>query len=269
MQNNLIEFQNIHLAYGERVIFQGLNLCLPAGKLIAVLGPSGCGKTSLLRLIGGLLRPDQGRILFKGENLCQFSDKKMQAVRKKMGFMFQSNALFTDLSVFDNIAYPIRVHSHLSESLIRTIVLMKLQMVGLRGAHQKMPHELSGGMARRVALARSLAIDPQLMLYDEPFTGQDPIGMQALLQLVKHCHQHLGMTSILVSHDVAEVCQIADHVILFEAGKILAQGSPSELQSARDEKVAQFMRGKLQGEMSFHYPAGDYYKELLDDCLDS
>jgi len=265
MNKTLIDIQQVTLSYGEKHIFSNLNIQIPKGKIIAILGPSGCGKTSFLRLISQLIFATEGHIYFEGTDLTSLSEAKMQDFRRKMGFMFQSNALFTDLNVYENIAYPIRVHSNLPEDLIRSITLMKLHMVGLRGAYLKMPHELSGGMARRVALARSLALDPCLMLYDEPFTGQDPIGMRVLLNLVKRFNDCLNMTSIIVSHDVDEVCQIADYVILFEAGQILAQGTPDELKNSEHVKVNQFMKGRLEGEMPFHYPAQSYYKDLLDE----
>lgn len=269
MHEALIEFKNITLSYGDRIVFNQLNLSIPKGKIIAVLGPSGCGKTSFLRLISRLISPNSGQLFFNHLDICQLSEKKMQLIRKKMGFMFQSNALFTDLNVFENIAYPIRVHSNLPEQLIRLVVLMKLQMVGLRGAALKMPHELSGGMARRVTLARSLALDPCLMLYDEPFTGQDPIGMKVLLNLVRHFNDFLGMTSIIVSHDVEEVCQIADQIILFEAGSVVAQGSVEDLKNSSNLKVKQFMQGQLQGDLPFHYPAKSYFEELMYAISDS
>jgi len=267
MSETLIQLNNISLSYADKTVFSHFNLSIPKGKIIAVLGPSGCGKTSFLRLLSRLILADEGQIIFNGTDISKIPERKMQLIRRQMGFMFQSNALYTDLNVFDNIAYPIRVHSNLSEDLVRTVTLMKLQMVGLRGASNKMPHELSGGMARRIALARSLALDPCLMLYDEPFTGQDPIGMQVLLSLVKRFHDCLKMTSIIVSHDVDEVCQIADHVILFEAGQVLAQGSPLDLINSRDTKVSQFMMGKLEGDMPFHYPATPYNKDLLYDTI--
>ncbi len=263
MLKNLIEVKNLNLSYQGKFVFKNLSLTIPAGKIIAILGPSGCGKTSFLRLISRLIEADSGSIFYKGLDLTAVSESKMQKIRQEMGFMFQSNALFTDLDVFENIAYPIRVHSRLPESMIRTIVLMKLQMVGLRGAYEKMPHELSGGMARRVALARSLAIDPGLMLYDEPFTGQDPISMKVLLRLIKHINSCLKMTSIIVSHDVEEVCRIADYVYMFEAGKIVAQGEPEYLFKSQDKKVSQFMRGQLEGDMPFHYPAVSYFEDLI------
>ncbi|HBB52543.1 MAG TPA: phospholipid ABC transporter ATP-binding protein MlaF [Legionellales bacterium] len=264
MNKNLIEIKNISLSYEDKPIFEDLSLDIPYGKIIAILGPSGCGKTSFLRLISRLMESDSGSIFYKGIDIAEISEGKMQKIRQEMGFMFQSNALFTDMNVFENIAYPIRVHSSLPESLIRTIVLIKLQMVGLRGAYYKMPHELSGGMARRVALARSLAIDPTLMLYDEPFTGQDPISMKVLLRLIKHINSCLNMTSIIVSHDVEEVCRIADYVYMFESGKIVAQGVPEELLQSKDKKVSQFMRGQLEGDMPFHYPAVSYFEDLIN-----
>lgn len=264
MTKNLIEVKNLSLSYDDKPIFKNLSLQIPAGKIIAILGPSGCGKTSFLRVLSRLIDVDSGSVFYKGIDLTELSESKMQKVRQEMGFMFQSNALFTDLNVFENIAYPIRVHCQLPEALIRTIVLIKLQMVGLRGAFYKMPHELSGGMARRVALARSLAIDPTLMLYDEPFTGQDPISMKVLLRLIKHINSCLKMTSIIVSHDVEEVCRIADYVYMFEAGEIVAQGTPEYLIQSKDKKVSQFMRGQLEGDMPFHYPANAYYEDLID-----
>lgn len=263
MTDYLLEFKNVSLAYQDKQVFENLNLSIPRGKIIAILGPSGCGKTSFLRLASRLIRAGSGEILFNGNNILDISESEMQITRQKMGYMFQSNALFTDMNVFDNIAYPIRAHSHLNESLIRQITLMKLQMVGLRGAYRKMPHELSGGMARRVSLARALALDPMLMLYDEPFTGQDPISMKVLVNLIKHFNRYLNMTSIVVTHDVEEVCQIADYVYLFEAGKLLAQGPPDVLKSSQHKKVSQFMEGKLEGDLPFHYPSIPYIEDLM------
>jgi len=269
MTKNILEIKNLSLSYGGRMIFSDLSLTIPAGKIIAILGPSGCGKTSFLRVISRLIAADSGAVLYNGQDLLSISEFKMQKVRQQMGFMFQSNALFTDMNVFENIAYPIRAHTKLPEELIRTIVLIKLHMVGLRGAYNKMPHELSGGMARRVSLARSLAIDPRLMLYDEPFTGQDPISLKVLLRLIKYINSCLNMTSIIVSHDVEEVCRIADYVYLFEAGKIIAQGTPNSLLQSTEKKVNQFMHGQLEGEMPFHYPANSYYEDLLNASLDA
>ena len=263
MTDHLLEFKNVSLSYDDKQIFKDLNLKIQRGKIIAILGPSGCGKTSFLRLASRLIHADAGEILFNGSDILKLSETEMQLTRQKMGYMFQSNALFTDMNVFDNIAYPIRAHSHLSEDIIRQITLMKLQMVGLRGANQKMPHELSGGMARRVSLARSLALDPMLMLYDEPFTGQDPISMKVLVNLIKHFNQCLKMTSIIVTHDVQEVCEIADYVYLFESGQILAQGTPESLKSSRHKKVSQFMKGRLEGDLPFHYPSIPYIEDLM------
>ena len=265
MNDTLIEVKNLNLTFGQRQIFSDLNLSIPRGKIIAILGPSGCGKTTFLRLLSRLITPDSGGIIYKGRDLCRLSENKIQLIRQEMGFLFQSNALFTDLTVYENIAYPIRVHSRIPESLIKHIVLMKLQMVGLRGAALKMPNELSGGMARRVALARSLAIDPTLMLYDEPFTGQDPISMKVLLRLIKHINECLNMTSIIVSHDIEEVCLIADYVFIFEAGKMLAEGTPENLLNSEQKKVGQFMRGQLEGDMPFHYPAVSYFEDLIHE----
>jgi phospholipid/cholesterol/gamma-HCH transport system ATP-binding protein len=267
MSEYILQIKNLCLSYDNREIFSNLSLNIPKGKIIAILGPSGCGKTSFLRLLSRLITPDSGEIYYKNTDLLSLSETKMQKVRREMGFMFQSNALFTDMNVFENIAYPIRAHNKLPESIIRHLVLMKLQMVGLRGAYNKFPHELSGGMARRVALARSLSIDPSLMLYDEPFTGQDPISMKVLLRLIKHINSCLNMTSIIVSHDIEEVCRIADYAYLFEAGKMVAEGAPESLMTTSNHKVSQFMHGQLEGDMAFHYPAKAYFEDLIDASI--
>ncbi|MDQ6578562.1 MAG: ATP-binding cassette domain-containing protein, partial [Haemophilus parainfluenzae] len=211
MNKNLIEVKNLTFKRGERVIYDNLNLKVQQGKITAIMGPSGIGKTTLLKLIGGQLHPEQGEILFDGQDICRLSNRELYEVRKRMGMLFQSGALFTDISTFDNVAFPIREHTRLPESLIRQIVLMKLEAVGLRGAADLMPSELSGGMARRAALARAIALDPDLIMFDEPFTGQDPISMGVIVSLIKRLNEALNLTSIVVSHDVNEILSIADY----------------------------------------------------------
>ena len=214
MNKNLIEVKNLTFKRGERVIYDNLNLKVQQGKITAIMGPSGIGKTTLLKLIGGQLYPEQGEILFDGQDICRLSNRELYEVRKRMGMLFQSGALFTDISTFDNVAFPIREHTRLPESLIRQIVLMKLEAVGLRGAADLMPSELSGGMARRAALARAIALDPDLIMFDEPFTGQDPISMGVIVSLIKRLNEALNLTSIVVSHDVQEVLSIADYAYI-------------------------------------------------------
>ncbi|NMT93046.1 phospholipid ABC transporter ATP-binding protein MlaF, partial [Vibrio alginolyticus] len=239
----------------NRTIFDGIDLHVPEGKVTAIMGPSGIGKTTLLRLIGGQLYPEQGEIWFDGDNIPTLSRKKLYNARKKMSMLFQSGALFTDLNVFDNVAFPLREHTNLSEDLIRTMVLLKLEAVGLRGAAQLMPSELSGGMARRAALARAIALDPDLIMFDEPFVGQDPITMGVLVELIKDLNQALGLTSIVVSHDVPEVMSIADWVYLLADGKIIAFGTPEELSQNPDPRVQQFLQGDADGPVPFRFPA--------------
>ena len=214
MNKNLIEVKNLTFKRGERVIYDNLNLKVQQGKITAIMGPSGIGKTTLLKLIGGQLYPEQGEILFDGQDICRLSNRELYEVRKRMGMLFQSGALFTDISTFDNVAFPIREHTRLPESLIRQIVLMKLEAVGLRGAADLMPSELSGGMARRAALARAIALDPDLIMFDEPFTGQDPISMGVIVSLIKRFNEALNLTSIVVSHDVNEILSIADYAYI-------------------------------------------------------
>ncbi len=246
------------------MIFDGIDLHVPEGKVTAIMGPSGIGKTTLLRLIGGQLYPEQGEIWFDGDNIPTLSRKKLYNARKKMSMLFQSGALFTDLNVFDNVAFPLREHTNLSEDLIRTMVLLKLEAVGLRGAAQLMPSELSGGMARRAALARAIALDPDLIMFDEPFVGQDPITMGVLVELIKDLNQALGLTSIVVSHDVPEVMSIADWVYLLADGKIIAFGTPEELSQNPDPRVQQFLQGDADGPVPFRFPAQSIEKDLFD-----
>lgn len=267
MQNteNLIEVKNLTFKRGERVIYDNLNLQVQKGKVTAIMGPSGIGKTTLLRLIGGQIIPEQGEILFDGQDICQASNKELYQLRQRMGMLFQSGALFTDLSTFDNVAFPIREHTTLPEELIRKLVLMKLESVGLRGAAHLMPSELSGGMARRAALARAIALDPDLIMYDEPFTGQDPISMGVIVELIKKLNQALNLTSIVVSHDVTEVLSIADYAYIVANQRVIAQGTPEELVASQDPQVIQFLAGKADGPVRFHYSAKDYVEDLFND----
>ncbi|ELB2274084.1 phospholipid ABC transporter ATP-binding protein MlaF [Vibrio parahaemolyticus] len=262
--NDLVTVNNLTFSRGNRTIFDGIDLHVPEGKVTAIMGPSGIGKTTLLRLIGGQLYPEQGEIWFDGYNIPTLSRKKLYNARKKMSMLFQSGALFTDLNVFDNVAFPLREHTNLSEDLIRTMVLLKLEAVGLRGAARLMPSELSGGMARRAALARAIALDPDLIMFDEPFVGQDPITMGVLVELIKDLNQALGLTSIVVSHDVPEVMSIADWVYLLADGKIIAFGTPEELSQNPDPRVQQFLQGDADGPVPFRFPAQSIEKDLFD-----
>jgi len=264
MRDNLVNITNLTFSRDERLIFNGVNIEVKRGKITAIMGPSGSGKTTLLRLIGALLIPDAGEILVDGKNIHQLSHKSLYKARRKMGLLFQNSALFTHLSVFDNVAFPLREHTKLNKAMLRDIVLMKLEAVGLRGAAHLMPAELSGGMARRVALARAIALDPELMMYDEPFTGQDPISMGVLVRLIKRLNQLLQTTTMLVSHDVAETCSIADYVYLIAGGQIIGQGTPLELDRSQQPQIRQFMHGEADGVVPFHYPARSYTEELLD-----
>ena len=248
---------------GSRKIFDDISLDIPRGKVTAIMGPSGTGKTTLLKLIGGQLKPEQGTIKMDGNNVHQLSRKDLYQLRKRMGMLFQSGALLTDINVFDNIAYPLREHTDLDESMIRSLVLMKLNAVGLRGARDLMPSELSGGMSRRVALARAIALDPVMVMYDEPFTGQDPISMGVLVNLIHRMNQHLHLSSIVVSHDVPETMSISDHIYLISGGKIVAEGSPDELNNSDDPWVRQFIAGEADGPVPFHFAADPLMQDLL------
>lgn len=261
--NILINVQDLRFAHGERVVFDGIDLLVPRGRITAIMGPSGTGKTTLLRLIGGQLRPLAGSIEVAGERVDELDRPALYRLRKQMGMLFQSGALFTDLSVFENVAFPMREHTHLPEPLIRTLVLMKLESVGLRGAWGLMPSELSGGMARRVALARAIALDPLMIMYDEPFAGQDPISMGILVKLIRTLNDALGMTSIIVSHDVRETASIADYIYLIADGRVIAHGSPADLDRSSSAWARQFMQALPDGPVAFHYPAADYAEDLL------
>lgn len=260
----LVKIRDLHFARGARKIFDGVDIDIPRGKVTAIMGPSGTGKTTLLRLIGGQLDPDAGSIRVDGEEVPDLSRAGLYRLRRRMGMLFQTGALLTDISVFDNVAFPLREHTDLPESMIRDLVLMKLEAVGLRGARDLMPSELSGGMARRIALARAIALDPMMIMYDEPFTGQDPISMGALVQLIRLLNDALGLTSIIVSHDVAETAAISDYVYVISQGKVIGHGTPQALDRADSEWVDQFMHGLPDGPVPFHYPAADYTDDLLD-----
>ncbi|HEM0300715.1 TPA: ABC transporter ATP-binding protein, partial [Legionella pneumophila] len=261
---NWVEIKNLFFSLDDHCIFDGIDMVVKQGKITAIMGPSGSGKTTLLRLIGAQLRPDSGQIYVNGQNIHQLSRKSLYETRRNMGLLFQSSALFTHLSVFENVAFPLREHTELNASMIRNIVLMKLEAVGLRGAAHLMPAQLSGGMCRRVALARTIALDPVLMMYDEPFTGQDPISMGVLVRLIQRLNQLLHTTTIIVSHDVEETCSIADYIYLISGGKIIGQGTPDELKRSIEPQIRQFMHGEADGVVPFHYPAKPYTEELLN-----
>jgi len=261
--DNLVEVNNLTFKRGERVIYDDISLSIPKGKVTAIMGPSGIGKTTLLRLIGGQIRPQSGQILFAGKDIPKLSRKDLYETRKRMSMLFQSGALFTDMSVYDNIAFPIREHSNLPEAIIEKIVLMKLEAVGLRGAKDLQPSELSGGMARRVALARAIALDPELILYDEPFAGQDPISMGVIVRLIRSLSDALGLTSVVVSHDVPEVMSIADYIYIVAEQKIIGQGTPEQIRQDDSALVKQFVLGQADGPVPFHFPAPIYQQELV------
>ena len=262
-QTTLVEVNNLRFSRGSRVIYEDISLKIPRGKVTAIMGPSGIGKTTLLKLIGGQLYPDKGKVLFDGQNIHKLSRGALFEARKRMSMLFQSGALFTDMNVFDNVAFALREHSGLPEDIIRRIVLMKLEAVGLRGAAQLMPTELSGGMQRRAALARAIALEPEMVMYDEPFTGQDPISMGVLVKLIKELSEALSLTSVVVSHDVAEVLSIADYVYVIAEQKIIAHGTPEELRQTDNPQLRQFIDGEPDGPVPFHFPAQAYKKELL------
>ena len=262
MSDELIRISGLSFSHGDRLLYDDISLTIPRGKITALMGPSGIGKTTLLRLMGGQIKPDAGQVLFDGQNVPELSRRELYTLRKRMSMLFQSGALFTGMTVFDNVAYPLREHTKLPEELLRTLVLMKLESVGLRGAEHLMPAELSGGMARRAALARAIALDPELIMYDEPFVGQDPITMAVLVKLISQLNKTLGITSVIVSHDVPEVMSIADYVYLIANRKVVAQGTPEQLRQEANPEVVQFIHGLPDGPVPFHYPANDYLQEL-------
>lgn len=262
---NLVEIKEMSFGHeNSNLIFDRINITIPRGKITAILGPSGTGKTTLLRLIAGQLTPNQGTILVDGSNIHHLSRRDLYSLRKRIGMLFQSSGLFTHLNVYENVAFPLREHTRLNESMIHTLVLMKLQMVGLRGAFALMPNELSGGMARRVALARAIALDPELIMYDEPFTGQDPISMGVLVKLISTLNSALGLTTVIVSHDVQETLSIADYVYVISNQKVIGQGTPDSIMKNASLQLQQFIQGLPDGPVPFDYPA----KPLLDDFLE-
>ncbi|MCG6574147.1 ATP-binding cassette domain-containing protein [Pseudomonas sp. AF32] len=258
-----VELKGLSFKRGTRSIFNNIDIRIPRGKVTGIMGPSGCGKTTLLRLMGAQLRPSAGEVWVNGQNIPTLSRSDLFDARKNMGVLFQSGALFTDLDVFENVAFPLRVHTDLPEEMIRDIVLLKLQAVGLRGALDLMPDELSGGMKRRVALARAIALDPKILMYDEPFVGQDPIAMGVLVRLIRLLNDALGITSIVVSHDLAETASIADYIYVVGDGQVLGQGTPQELKESDNPRIRQFMKGDADGPVAFHFPATDYRTDLL------
>ncbi len=264
-QNSLVRIRNLHFSHGDRVIFDGIDMDIPHGQITAIMGPSGTGKTTLLKLIAGQLVPDIGTIEVDGHDIQRLPTSQLYKLRMRMGMLFQSGALLTDLDVFDNVAFPLREHTRLNNAMIRKLVLLKLEAVGLRGARHLMPAELSGGMARRVALARAIALDPMMMMYDEPFSGQDPISMGVLVQLIRQLNRAAHISSILVSHDIHETLQIADYIYMIDGGKIISQGAPQSLQTQQDAWTDQFIQGRPDGPVAFHYAA----PPLADDLLES
>jgi len=260
---NLIEIQDLMYSRGARVIFKDMNLTIKRGEITALMGPSGTGKTTLLRLITRQLIPQKGRIFVDGVDIASLTRRKLYEMRQRFGMLFQNGALLTDINVFENVAFPMREHTKLSNRLIRHVVLTKLHAVGLRGAADMMPAALSGGMARRVALARAMVMDPEILIYDEPFVGLDPISMGVIVRLVRRMNDALGITSIIVSHDVAEVSTVADRSYLISDGKVAASGSPDELNAAKSELVRQFMHGMADGPVAFHFDAPNYAEQLL------
>lgn len=260
---NVIEIRDLMYSRGARVIFKNLNLTVKRGEITALMGPSGTGKTTLLRLITRQLVPQHGAILINGVDIATLNTRELYVLRRRFGMLFQNGALLTDLNVFENVAFPLREHTKLTNRLIRHVVLTKLHAVGLRGAADMMPAELSGGMARRVALARAMVMDPEILIYDEPFVGLDPISMGVIVRLVRRMNDALGITSIVVSHDVAEVSTVADRSYLISDGKVAASGSPGELSAANSELVRQFMHGMADGPVAFHFDAPDYEEQLL------
>jgi len=260
----LVELRDVRFAYGEREILRGVDLRIHRGQLVAIMGGSGCGKTTLLRLIGGQLRAASGEVRVAGKSLGTIDTAGLYALRRRMGMLFQFGALFTDMSVFDNVAFPLREHTDLPESMIRDLVLMKLQAVGLRGARSLMPAELSGGMARRVALARAIALDPMLIMYDEPFAGLDPISLGVIGQLIRRLNDALGAASIMVTHDVSESLDIVDYVYFVSDGRIVAQGTPDEIRASTDAFVHQFIHAEADGPVPFHVAAEPMASAILD-----
>jgi len=262
VSDTLVDVDSVTFSYGIRPILKGITMRVPRGKVVAIMGGSGCGKTTLLRLIGGQLRPTSGAVRVGGEAVHELDDAGLYRLRRRMSMLFQFGALFTDMTVFENVAFPLREHTRLPESMIRDLVLLKLEAVGLRGAHARMPAELSGGMARRAALARAMVLDPMLVLYDEPFAGLDPIALAVIGKLVRTLNDALGATSIIVSHDVHECLEIVDYLYFVSEGRIVAEGTPDEVRRSEDPFVRQFVHGEAEGPVPFHYPARPYAADV-------
>jgi phospholipid/cholesterol/gamma-HCH transport system ATP-binding protein len=254
----LVEIDAVRFGYGRSPVLKGISMSIPRGKIVAIMGGSGCGKTTLLRLVSGQLRPSEGAVRVAGETVHQLDREGLYRLRRRMSMLFQFGALFTDLSVYDNVAFPLREHTDLSEEMVRDLVLLKLEAVGLRGAHNLMPSELSGGMARRVALARAVVMDPMLVLYDEPFAGLDPISMSVVGSLIRRLNDALGATSILVTHDVVESMQIVDYLYFVADGRVVGEGTPAQIRASATPVVHQFVHGETDGPVPFHYPAPAY-----------
>ncbi|MCR4297797.1 MAG: ABC transporter ATP-binding protein [Gallionella sp.] len=259
---NLVEVSDLHFAYNKREVLKGINLTIPRGKVVAILGVSGCGKTTLLRHFGGQLRPSRGSVKFMGKVVHELGNDELYLMRREMGMMFQVSGLFSDLSVYDNLAFPMREHTDLSEEMIRDLVLMKLHAVGLRSAHALMPSELSGGMERRVALARAIALDPALIIYDEPFAGLDPISLNTIANLIRKLNDALGVTSVVVTYDLSESLKVVDYVYFIHDGKVVAEGEASEMLDSKDPFVRQFVHAEPDGPVAFQYPSQPYAEEL-------
>ena len=264
----MVAVRDLHFTRGSRLIFDGVDIDIERGKITAIMGPSGTGKTTLLKLIAGQLKPDSGTVTVDGLDVHRLSRDRLFDLRKRvMGMLFQSGALLTDLDVFENVAFPVREHTNLTEAMIRNLVFMKLESVGLRGARDLFPRELSGGMARRVALARAIVLDPMMVMYDEPFSGQDPISMGVLVQLIRRLNDALNLTSIIVSHDVPETASIADYIYVLSGGKVVGEGTPQDLGRSESKWVTQFMHGQADGPVPFHYPARGYLDDLISGSV--
>lgn len=263
-QESLVEIRDLNFTYDSRPVLTGINMAIPRGKVVAIMGSSGCGKTTTLRLIGGQLKPTSGTVKVNGQVVHELDGDGLYQLRRRMGLLFQFGALFTDMTVYDNVAFQMREHTDLPESMIRDLVMMKLHAVGLRGAHKLMPSELSGGMARRVALARAVALDPMLIMYDEPFAGLDPISLSIIGELIRKLNDALGASSIVVTHDVQESLKIVDYVYFVSEGKIVAEGTAEEIKRSTAPYVHQFIWGEADGPVPFHYPARPYGQQLLE-----